>query len=363
MPIIKRPGSETYSYDFTFKGIRYSGNTGCTTKREAERFEEEQRRKAKEQIAVEVRPMTMGGAVSRYWGEVGQHHANSDTTLRTLAWLEKEIGKNKLISEIRDADIARLVAKRRLPTPARPAKDDKPAVPAKTPSAATVNRSVTQPMRALLTRAGDTWGQTVNKIKWPTHMLKEPQERVRELLPDEEKALFATLRADYQPLVRFSLLTGCRMQECLDLEWKHIDWHNRLMRVTGKGSKTRSIPMSDDVFALLRPLPRAADRIFTYASKRADNAPRGQLLPIEREGLKSIFERAVKKAGIEDFSFHDLRHTCATRLLRATGNLRLVKDLLGHEDMATTLKYAHITTDDLRDAMNATAKAQGSRTA
>jgi integrase len=277
----------------------------------------------------------------KYWEEVGQHHVNSDTTLRTLAWLERELGKNKLISEIKGADIAHLVAKRRLP-------DAK----GKAPSVATVNRSVTQPMRAILTRAADTWDQTVNKIDWSKHMLKEPQERVRELQAGEEDALFEALRTDYHPIARFALLTGCRMQECLDLEWRNIDWRTMQMRVTGKGSKTRTIPISDAVHALLWLLPRADERVLTYISQRADNAPRGKRLPIEREGLKSIFERAVDKAEIQDFSFHDLRHTCATRLLRTTGNLRLVKELLGHEDMSTTLKYAHVTKDDLRNAMN-----------
>jgi integrase len=286
--------------------------------------------------------MTMAVAVLRYWQEVGQHHVNSETTLKTLAWLEKEIGKAKKISQIKSTDIVRLIAKRRLP-------DEN----GKVLSPATVNRSVTQPMRALLTRSADTWGQTVQKIEWAKYILKEPQERVRELQSGEEARLLTKLRSDYHPIVLFSLLTGCRMQECIDLMWRQIDWRNQQIRVTGKGSKTRTIPVSKKVKELLWPLARAHERVFTYASKRADNAPRGKLLPIEREGLKSIFERAVVAAEIEDFSFHDLRHTCATRLLRRTGNLRLVKELLGHEDIATTLKYAHVTKDDLRDAMDA----------
>lgn len=342
MPVFKRPGAETYSYDFRLKGVRHSGNTGCKTKREAERFEEARRAEIKASLVDERQPMTMAVAVIRYWEEVGQHHANSETTLRTLAWLEREIGKTKLVSQIKSTDVARLVAKRRLPD------DD-----GKSLSPATINRSVTQPLRAMLTRASETWGQIVQKIDWSKHMLKEPQERVRELQSDEEDRLFASLRTDYHPIVRFSLLTGCRMQECLDLTWRQIDWRNQQIRVTGKGDKTRTIPISKKVKALLWPMARADERVFTYASKRADNAPRGKLLPIEREGLKSIFERAVAAAEIEDFSFHDLRHTCATRLLRRTGNLRLVKELLGHEDIATTLKYAHVTKNDLRDAMDA----------
>jgi integrase len=347
MPIFKRPGGDTYSYDFRLKGIRHSGNTGCTNKREAERFEEEERRKAKASIVDGSKPMSVGVAVGRYWEEVGQHHVNSDTTLRTLAWIEAELGKHKPIAQVKSADVARLIAKRRLPD-----------ANGKSPSPATVNRSVTQPLRAIISRAGDTWDQTVQKIDWSKHLLKEPQERVRELKDVEEARLFATLRDDYHHITRFALLTGCRMQECLDLEWRAIDWRNMQMRVTGKGSKTRTIPMSNAVYNLLWTYPRADEKVFTYLVQRADHAPRGKRIPIEREGLKSIFERAVKKAGIEDFSFHDLRHTCATRLLRKKGNMRLVKELLGHEDMNTTMKYAHVTTDDLRNAMDETTPAE-----
>ncbi len=343
MPIFKRPGADTYSYDFRLKGVRYSGNTGCTNKREAERYEQQKRQEAKAHALDSRKPMTMGVAVTRYWEEVGQHHVNSDTTLKTLAWLEKEIGKNRPVSEIRNSDIARLIAKRRAPD----AKGN-------SPSPATINRSVTQRMRAILTRASDIWDQQVNKIDWSSHMLKEPQERVRELKHDEEERLFDALRNDYHHIVKFALLTGCRMQECLDLEWKHIDWRNQQMRVTGKGSKTRTIPMTNAVYDLLWTYPRAHEKVFTYLVQRADVAPRGTRLPIEREGLKTTMDRTVIKAQIKDFSFHDLRHTCATRLLRKVGNIRLVKELLGHEDMNTTLKYAHVTTEDLRNAMDKT---------
>lgn len=347
MPIFKRAGSETYSFDFRYKGNRFSGNTGCTSKREAEKYEAAERQKAKLAVLQEGQPMTFSVAITRYWEEVGKHHANSDTTFRTLAWLEGEIGKQTLISSIRSNDIARIVAKRRLPD-----------VKGKSPSPATVNRSVTQPMRAILLRAADTWDQTVQKIDWSKHMLKEPEERVRELKSDEEDRLFKTLRNDYHHIVRFGLLTGCRMQECLDLQWKNIDWRNMEMRVTGKGQKTRTIPMTKAVYDLLWKYPRADEQVFTYISQRADNAPRGKRMAIEREGLKSIFERAVDKAKIEDFSFHDLRHTCATRLLRRRGNLRLVKELLGHEDINTTMKYAHVTKEDLRAAMEDDAPAE-----
>lgn len=292
--------------------------------------------------------MTVKDATALYYAEVGQHHANSGTTLVNLGWIETQLGRHRLLSAITDADIAKAVAKRR----------------GEGLAPASVNRTVTEVARKVMTRARKTWGVDVRQIDWRSHMLKEPEERVREMSAAEEAALFAALRPDYHAIVRFALWSGCRMQECLDLTWRQIDLNHRQMRIKGKGSKTRTVPVSDKIHALLMGerthsdrVPQPDEAVFTYVVKRADHAPRGSRLPIEREGLKVTFRRAVAKSQLVDLHFHDLRHTCATRLLRQTGNLRLVKDLLGHEDMKTTLKYAHVTTDDLRAAMNATENA------
>ena len=67
----------------------------------------------------------------------------------------------------------------------------------------------------------------------------------------------------------------------------------------------------------------------------------------------AVTTAALKAAGIKDFRFHDLRHTAATRALRESGNLKVVQQLLGHADIATTARYAHAMTDDVRDVMEA----------
>ena len=64
-----------------------------------------------------------------------------------------------------------------------------------------------------------------------------------------------------------------------------------------------------------------------------------------------VWRRALQAAGISDFRFHDLRRTAATRMLQATGNLKLVQQYLSHADIASTARYAHATTADVREAM------------
>ncbi|EKS38742.1 tyrosine-type recombinase/integrase [Afipia clevelandensis] len=70
-----------------------------------------------------------------------------------------------------------------------------------------------------------------------------------------------------------------------------------------------------------------------------------------REGLKTEWRRAKLDAVLLDYRFHDNRHTAATGILRATGNLKAVQKLLRHSDVSTTSKYAHALIDDVRDAM------------
>lgn len=339
MSVYKRPGQPQYSFDFRYRGVRFSGSTGCTTKRAAEQFEEAERQRVKASFVGRDKPMTFAAASSLYWDEVGQFHKNSHDTERALAWLQVNVGKATLISSISDADIARLVAKRR----------------GEDVSAATVNRSVNEPMRAILRRAGRTWKQSVQTIEWKTHFLREPQERIREASKDEEAKFIASLRPDYVPVFRFAILSGCRMAEIVGLTWSTVDFFNRSFTVTGKGDRSRTIPMTDAIHSLLWSLKdHHATAVFTYqAVKTRDGRERKERYPITIDGLKSQWRRAKEKAGVPDFRFHDTRHTAATRLVRATGNLKLAQKLLGHTEIATTSRYSHVTDDDLRAGMEA----------
>jgi integrase len=128
----------------------------------------------------------------------------------------------------------------------------------------------------------------------------------------------------------------------VNLTWRDIDWHEGIINVVGKGGKPAKVPLSNLLRALLWPLPRTSETVFgvTYS------------------GVKSAWRRCRKKSGIVNLKFHDLRHTCATRSLRNGMDIRLVKKLLRHEDISTTMRYAHVTMDDLRTAMDATSPTQ-----
>lgn len=360
MSLYKRPGKETYSYDFVVRGRRFSGDTGCTKKRDAKTAEDHQRELAKALMAAEApvtnADMTFETAALRWYHEVGQHHVNFATTLRVLAWLTENIGGGTNLRDINDAFVASLVARRRGERIRRKHKDGK-IHEGKFVSPTTVNRTCTQPLREVMLRACDVWKVEVGEVKFGEHLLSEPQERVREASLGEEDAIMAQLARGYDDAVRFAFLTGCRRMEVLGLEWAHVDFFSRRFTVTGKGSKIRSIPMSQDIFELLwAQKDHHPEKVFTYAAartlKKTGNI-KGQRYPLTEAGLKTAMRRAVPAAGVSNFRFHDTRHTAATRVLRKS-NLRVAQRLLGHADVATTAKYAHALDDDLRAALEAT---------
>jgi hypothetical protein len=154
MSVYKRAGKDTYSFDFVVRGRRFSGDTGSKTKREAERFEAGQREGAKALIAEQSSffssTMTFEVASSRWWLEVGQHHKNSETTLRSLDWLKLHIGATTPLPDITDSIVASLVARRR-------GEHIKGNPKLAFVSPATVNRTCTQPLREIITRAKKVW--------------------------------------------------------------------------------------------------------------------------------------------------------------------------------------------------------------
>lgn len=345
MSVYKREGSPYFYFNFVVARRKFSGSTGCTIEREAKAFERQRRLEAKAATQRVVVTMTLDVALARYWQEVGQHHKRPDQTWWSLEYLQDKLGPQTLLTDIDNTMVAKLVAGRRSEIAL-----NKFAKLSRRVSPSTVNRSVTEPLRKVLNRARDVWDQQLKKINWALHMLKEPKERVRELTADEDCRLFAALNPQHHEIVRFTIRMGLRVTECVQLTWDKIDWGNRRIHVFGKGDKLAPVPMPQDVRDLLWGIQgRHPERVFSWQD-------RGEWKPFTYSGVDSQLGRALKRARISDFHFHDLRHTAATRLLRDSGNLKMVQKLLRHENIETTVKYAHVLDDDLRDALDAMEK-------
>lgn len=353
--------SPFYHYDFQHRGHRFHGSTECRVKRDAEKVEQRKRIEARSYVASlgekTDAPMTFDVAADQFWEQKGKfYHGNArDTFEASIWWLVGAIGADTLITDIDSNMVARVIARRRGEIAKNRTKVvDGVRVP-RLVTNGTVNRTVTEPLRTILRRARRVWQLPVQDIVWADHMLKEPKERVREASDDEEARILAALPPDYQTVVRFALVSGCRLAECVGLLWSDIDWGGRQLTVRGKGDKTASIPLTRGMRELLFPLQGQHEtKVFTYeCMKSRGDRKKGDRRPITYEGLKTTWRRSIAKTGVTNFRFHDNRHTAATRLLRSGANLKQVQHLLRHEDIATTTKYAHVTNEDLRSAMEA----------
>jgi integrase len=353
VPVRRDPRSPFWQYRFQIRGRRFFGSTKKTTRREAERVEAAEREKARALIAQAEHARTslrLDDVAGRYWQEHAQHLAGAPNTWTLLGVLLDFFGKDKLITDISDDDVAKLVAWRRghrMGTNSPQTGENFPVLI----SPFTVNHTTTT-LRKLFTRA-KLWGvRFAHEPKWSRHLLKVPVERVRELSDDEADKLDAAMRDDYAPFFAFARASGLRLAECL-LRWSEVDFSARQIVKLGKGGKRVAIPITTEIRDLLWPLRgHHPDFVFTYVCERGEHGQvRGERYPLTYGGVQTYWQRLRRQSGVVGFRFHDYRHDMATKLLRETGNLRLVQKALGHASIKTTTRYAHVLDSEVADAM------------
>ena len=204
MSVRRDPRSPFYTYNFQIHGRRFFGPTKKTTRREAEVVERQERERAKALIVQVEQARTslrLDDIAGRYWTEHAQHLTGALNVWTLLGILIEYFGKDKLLTEMTDDDVAKLVAWRR----GHRAKFSTRILL----SPHTVNHTTTT-LRKLFTRA-KLWGvRFAHEPKWTRHLLKVPVERVRELSDDEADKLAAAMRADYVPFFAFMRVNGTR---------------------------------------------------------------------------------------------------------------------------------------------------------
>ena len=344
--------SPFFQYDFTLKidgeRCRFHGSTGERTKAGARRVEEAEKRRLKA-----GRPnddMTLAAACLRYCDEVAARQPSVADTEKALEHCCRLIGGAKRLVAISPDDIAVAVSRRSGETYGT--KNPRQVSPA------TVNRQIAEPMRRLLRRARKVWKVSVDldDFPWGDLLLREPKERVRELSAGEADAFWSALRPDYVPILYFLGSRGLRVGKrfgtaVIGLDKRRVDLEGRRVEVWKKGEGFVWFPLTGEQAAILAtemgrsPLPQ----VFTYAVQRGPK--RGMRRPITYAGLRRTMETTLRNAGIEDFRIHDLRHDFATKLLRATRDLALVKKALGHASIASTMRYAHVLNEDVTTGM------------
>ncbi len=192
---------------------------------------------------------------------------------------------------------------------------------------------------SIINLARREWGismeNPVSKVRKPA----SPQGRNRILNQSERGALLLAIKPEgrrspwLEPIVIFALETGMRRSEILSLKWKDIDLSSRMATLeTTKNGERRVVPMSSKAHGLLQGLPRHIS---------------GQVFPMSSCALAACFNRATARAGIDNFRFHDLRHTAITQLAERLPNLIELAAVTGHKSLKMLQRYYHPRPEDL----------------
>jgi integrase len=191
------------------------------------------------------------------------------------------------------------------------------------------------------------------------HRYKLNNARTRELSHAEEEKLRQAIREDYpgkEPELNLALMTGVRRsslygihgksrKEMAPLDWKNIDLDWKVMRIPrAKSGKAYTVPLNTIALDALKALRQRSDGTGPVIRKASGR---------EIHSCRKWFEACIEKAGIEDFRWHDLRHTFASRLRRNGIPLEDIAVLLDHgiPELRMTLRYAHVDMDRLHQAV------------
>ncbi|MBN2845530.1 MAG: site-specific integrase [Deltaproteobacteria bacterium] len=193
-------------------------------------------------------------------------------------------------------------------------------------------------------------------------LLKENNQRLRFLTEEEIKALLDACPSHLREIVVCAINTGMRKGEILSLKWDQIRNGFIYLEKT-KTNEARQIPVNDDLAELFKSIRNRqhlrSEYVFTYVNTGANlKHPAKNRLKLVQEagtpidGTKHSFNTALKRSGIKDFRFHDLRHTFASQMILKGASLKDVQEILGHKTMTMTLRYAHLSQEHKRQAIN-----------
>jgi integrase len=200
---------------------------------------------------------------------------------------------------------------------------------------ATVNRLLAT-LKHMFTK-GVEWEmvgeETLKKVR-RVKLIPENNRRLRFLSSEECQALVESCENHLAPIVITALNTGMRKGEILGLRWDQVDLrHGFILLGVTKNGERREIPINKTLRQTFEALPRHIKIPYVFWSGK-EGKP--------YQDIRQSFNSALKRAGIKDFRFHDLRHCFASHLVMAGCDLKTVQELLGHKNITMTLRYSHL---------------------
>lgn len=306
----------------THSGKRIQQSTGTQNKVEAQRIHDQLKADLWKHTYLNEKPRrTWKEAVLR-WKNENQHKKSLRDDLDKIAWLNSYF--NSLYLDQINRDLIEKIIQFKL--------KEKVAN-------ATVNRLLSF-ISAVLRKAWREW-EYIDRVP-VIRQLKEPNHRIRWISKQEAVVLLKELPRHLSDMAAFSLYTGLREANVRNLKWKDIDLTRGHLSIHADESKTEmalAIPLNKSALQVLQSRIGIHPKyVFTY---------KGQ--PVTKCNTKA-WKKAIERAGIKEFRWHDLRHTYASWLVMDGVSLDTVKQLLGHKNIQTTLRYAHLSSEHLKQA-------------
>lgn len=320
MALYKR--KKIYWINIRHNGQRIQRSTGTSDKLAAEEFHDQFKANLWRQERLEEKPdKTWVEAVVR-WLDESSHKKSLKTDKFHLRWLHPYLSDKKL-KDI-DREMIEELAKIKSNTGVCDAR---------------VNRMLAL-VRAILNRAADQWDWIDSAPK--VRLRREDNHRIRWLHRDEAERLIAELPVHLADMAIFTLATGLRQANVRDLKWADVNLESKHAWVhadEAKGAKALAVPLNADAIAVLQKCRgNHPVYVFTYKGKSIFNVS------------TRAWRKALVRAGIENFRWHDLRHTWASWHVQAGTSLQELQMLGGWSNFSMVLRYAHLSSSHLQQA-------------
>lgn len=298
-------------------------SSGTANKRLALRLHDKLRTERWEQDNLGVKPVRTWDDATVKWLAETTHKRTHEWDISIIKWLQPHLGG------------------RELSTINRELLDAVKAARAKGVTTSTVNRYMAL-VRSILRRACFEW-EWIDKVP-KVGMFRQEEGRIRSLTREEFTRLLAELPPHLAGMAMFSVATGLRQSNVTRLQWKQISLERRHLWVSAlqhKNGRAHAVPLNDAAMEVLQ--ERRGDHplyVFTYEGN-----------PIKQVNTKA-WHNALKRAGIEDFRWHDLRHTFATWHREAGTPTHELQRLGGWKTQSMVERYAHVAPEGLQLAAN-----------
>lgn len=316
---LRKRGSVWWIDVATPSGERVRQSAGTDNKARAQELHDKLKAEAWRVSRLGERPRRLWNDAVVRWLKESSHKATIETDKMHLRWLDPYLG-GKHLDDVSRAVVDRITE----------------AKLAEGVTNATVNRLL-EVVRAILRKCANEW-EWLDRIP-SVRMLKEPTRRIRFLTRDEAERLLVELPEHLADMAAFSLATGLRRANVTGLQWAQVDLVRRIAWVhpdQAKARKAIAVPLNAEAVILIRRwLGKHPTHVFSFKGR-----------PIFQVSTKAWYA-ALEKAGIQDFRWHDLRHTWASWHVQQGTPLFALQELGGWESSEMVRRYAHLSAEHL----------------